>query len=196
MKVFRVILIVVGVLCIVGGITKLTMQETVPFGACRSVMQGNSSGGGNINPYYISDCHQARHNDTVAAVALFIIGGLSLVFGVGHIVYTKNEALTAQALQFQGHIPGCRLHAMRQFDKSCPRCRELQELEKQAYEPDNEQRVHSPECRLDKSGRLDMHCAGCTELADLAHQAKRQAKPVKADWLVRALYPENEGWQS
>jgi hypothetical protein len=92
MKVFRVVLIVVGVICIVVGVAKLTVQETnsvdIPYRlhaqfACGSVARGPSHDAAQADS---TTCAQARHNDTVAAVALFIIGTLSLGFGIGHIV--------------------------------------------------------------------------------------------------------------
>jgi hypothetical protein len=102
-RVFRVVLIVVGVLCFVLGIVRLNIRESDPSAtilagssggiSCGSVLQGKSHDDSNAS---IDGCAQQRHNDTVAAVALLIIGVVSLGFGIGHIVYANRREMFPQ----------------------------------------------------------------------------------------------------
>jgi hypothetical protein len=87
-KVFRIVLIALGVLFLVLAIVRLNVREIDRTGLCGSIVQGSSHDDGGAST---DDCNRFRHNDGIAAGAFLILAVTSLGVGVGHILYTRTR---------------------------------------------------------------------------------------------------------
>ena len=95
MRVFRIALVVAGVLALVAGLAKLNVRETARstdvaegLGGCGSVMQGSGYDDGGASP---DECRKKRHHDTVLALELFVITLATVGAGGGLIVYNAKS---------------------------------------------------------------------------------------------------------
>jgi hypothetical protein len=86
--VFRIVLIVLGVLFLVLAFFRLNIRQVDRTGLCGSIVQGSTHDDGGSST---SDCNHLRHRDGVTAVAFVIIGIAALGVGVGHAFYTRNR---------------------------------------------------------------------------------------------------------
>ncbi len=84
----RIVLIVLGVLFFVLAFFRLNVREIDRTGLCGSIVQGSSHDDGGASTH---DCNRLRQDDGVAAEAFVIIGVVTLGFGVGHALYTRNR---------------------------------------------------------------------------------------------------------
>ena len=87
-RVFRVVLIVLGTLFLGLAFFRLNIRQIDGTGLCGSIVQGSTHDDGGSRT---SDCNRLRHHDGVAAVAFVIIGVAALGFGVGHTFYTRSR---------------------------------------------------------------------------------------------------------
>jgi hypothetical protein len=87
-RVFRIVLIVVGVLFFVLAIFRLNVREIDRTGLCGSIVQGSSHDDGGSSSH---DCNRLRHDDGVTAAVFFIVGVAALGFGIGHTLSTRNR---------------------------------------------------------------------------------------------------------
>ncbi len=88
MRVFRIVLITLGVLFLVLAIFRLNVREIDRTGLCGSIVQGSSHDDGGASTH---DCNRLRHGDGAAAAAFVIVGVAALGFGVGHALYARNR---------------------------------------------------------------------------------------------------------
>lgn len=87
-RVFRIVLIVLGVLFLLLALYKLNVRQIDRTGLCGSIIQGSTyDDGGSSTP----DCNHLRHHDEVDAVAFAIVGVVALGFGVGQSLYTRHR---------------------------------------------------------------------------------------------------------
>lgn len=88
MRVFRIVLVVLGVLLFVLAISRLNDRQVDRTGLCGSVVQGpRYDDGGSRTP----DCNRLRHRDGVAAAVFAILGVVSLGVVAGHTFYARNR---------------------------------------------------------------------------------------------------------
>ena len=89
-RVFRIVLIVLGVVFFVLAILRLNVREIDRTGLCGSIVQGSSHDDGGASTH---DCNRLRHDEGVAAAAfvIVIVAVAALEFGVGHALYTRNR---------------------------------------------------------------------------------------------------------
>jgi hypothetical protein len=86
--VFRIALVILGVVFLVLAISRLNVRQPDRTGLCGSIVQGSSyDDGGSSTP----DCNRLRHGDAVATATFGILGVAALGFGVGHILYTRHR---------------------------------------------------------------------------------------------------------
>ena len=84
MRVFRVTIIVLGVVFFLLAFVRLNVREIDKTGLCGSIVQGSSwDDGGAIT----HDCNRLRRNDGVATAAFFVLAVASLGLGV----YTRTR---------------------------------------------------------------------------------------------------------
>jgi hypothetical protein len=86
MRVFRVVIILLGVASLALAVGRLNVREVDRTGLCGSVVQGPSHDDGGASPH---DCGRLRHNDGVASAALFVLAAISVGTGVGLILYRQ-----------------------------------------------------------------------------------------------------------
>jgi hypothetical protein len=86
-RVFRVVIIALGVLFFVLAIVRLNIREIDKTGLCGSIVQGSSHDDGGASTH---DCNRFRHNDGVATAAFFIVAVGLIGLGVGHILCTRS----------------------------------------------------------------------------------------------------------
>jgi hypothetical protein len=87
-RVFRIVLVVLGVLFFVLAIYRLNVRQVDRTGLCGSIVQGPSHDDGGSSTH---DCNRLRHDDGVAVAAFMILGVAALGFGVGQALYTRNR---------------------------------------------------------------------------------------------------------
>ena len=88
MRVFRVVVIVLGVLFFVLGVVRLNVREINRAGLCGSIVQGSRwDDGGASTP----DCNRLRHHDLVVTAAFFILAVAPIGLAIGHVLYTRNR---------------------------------------------------------------------------------------------------------
>ena len=88
MRVFRIALVVLGVLLFVLAISRLNDRQIDRTGLCGSVIQGpRYDDGGSSTP----DCNRLRHRDGVAATAFATIGMVAIGVVAGHAVYARRR---------------------------------------------------------------------------------------------------------
>jgi hypothetical protein len=87
-RVFRVVIIALGVVLLVLAFIRLNVREVDKTGLCGSIVQGSTYDDGGASTH---DCNRLRHDDGVATAVLFVLGAASLGVGVGHIVYTRTR---------------------------------------------------------------------------------------------------------
>jgi hypothetical protein len=88
MRVFRFVIIALGVLFLVLAIFRLNVREIDKTGLCGSIVQGSSHDDGSASTH---DCNRLRHNDSVATAAFLIFAVASIGLAVGHILYTRTR---------------------------------------------------------------------------------------------------------
>jgi hypothetical protein len=87
MRVFRVVIILLGVVSLVFAAGRLNVREANRTGLCGSVAQGPSHDDGGASTH---DCNRLRHDDGVASAALVILAVTSLGVGVGLILRRRT----------------------------------------------------------------------------------------------------------
>jgi hypothetical protein len=88
-RVFRIVLIALGVLLLVLAIARLNVREINRTGLCGSILQGSRYDDGGAST---TDCDRLRHDDGDAAAAFLIIAIATLGVGVGHVLYTRTRS--------------------------------------------------------------------------------------------------------
>jgi hypothetical protein len=88
-RVFRAVIIALGVLFLVLAMVRLNIREIDKTGLCGSIVQGSSYDDGGAITH---DCNRLRHNDGVVTAGFFILTVGSFGLGVGHILYTRRRS--------------------------------------------------------------------------------------------------------
>jgi hypothetical protein len=86
-RVFRVVIIALGVLFLFLAFARLNVREVDKTGLCGSIVQGSSHDDGGSSTH---DCNRLRHDDGIATTAFLIVALASLGVGVGHILYVRR----------------------------------------------------------------------------------------------------------
>jgi hypothetical protein len=86
-RVFRIVLIVLGVLLFALAISKLNDRRIDKTGLCGSIVQGSRYDDGGSST---SECNRLRHRDGVAAAAFATLGIVAIGVVAGHFFYARK----------------------------------------------------------------------------------------------------------
>jgi hypothetical protein len=87
-RVFRVVIIVLGVAFFLLAVVRLNVREIDRTGLCGSIVHGSRWDDGGAST---SDCNRLRHHDVVVTAAFFILAVASLGLAVGQVVYIRRR---------------------------------------------------------------------------------------------------------